>query len=124
MPKSSSLTLLAAGTLGIGTRNTLSGLRSRWTMPGVVRGVERARDLRASDRDRLGRAAAAALDALASASRPRSSSITMYALPSGSAAEVEDLDDAGVPDRGRRARLVEEPLDDVAIASTAAEAAP
>ena len=45
-----------------------------------------------------------------------SSSITMYARAVGVRAEVVDLDDAGMIDRRRRARLVEEPLHDRRVA--------
>ena len=43
----------------------------------------------------------------------------MYAVPDAQRAEVEDLDDAGVADRGRRARLVEEALRELGVVGQA-----
>src|SRR6185295_1238594 len=74
MPKSRILTATPAPPSDPVARNTLSGLRSRWTMP----------------------AACAAASA-----------------PGGVDVAVEDLDDAGVVDARRGARLAEEAVHDV-----------
>ena len=70
MPKSSTLaTSTARPSTSVGTRKMFCGLRSRWTMPGAVRGRERRADL-AHDRQHAGRAAAARPRAAARAIRP------------------------------------------------------
>jgi hypothetical protein len=55
---------------------------------------------------------------------PARNSITMNAGAIGLVAEVEDLDDAGVLDRGRGPGLVEEPIDDGALAGRRSGSAP
>ena len=115
MPKSSSFDPLAVRNVEVLDEEKLSGLRSRWTMP-------------------LSCAAASALhtprnSAAASPSAMRPAHLDpareRHALEqlhhdvgeSGlEVAEVEDLDDAGVFDRGRCLRLTEEPIDDLAVA--------
>ena len=111
MPKSR---ILIGADSEAASTNTLSGLRSRWTIFVAVRGRQRVGDLsgqehRAADRDAP---VVAELAAQALADQVLHHDVRVAV---GQDAAVEDVDDPGVTDQRRRARLVEEPRDDLLV---------
>ena len=111
MPKSSTLTT-TRGLAGLTHRKTLSGLRSRWTMPRRVGGGQRLRELR-DHRQREGESRVEPRDA-SDVGRER---LALEVLHHDERLLVDDvavehLDDPGMADRRRRARLAEETLED------------
>jgi hypothetical protein len=105
---------LAAGDLAIGHEEDVLGLEIAVDDASPVGGVERRRDLAQDPQRVLGRQATEALEA-------RVEGLALEELHDdvgaavGVVAEVEDLHDAGIGDRGRGPGLVEEPLDDVLV---------
>jgi hypothetical protein len=114
MPKSRILARSPPATSRSGTRKMFSGLRSRWTMPRPWAACSDAATWR---RIRSASSGASRPKRL----RPRVEGLALEELHDdvgaavGVVAEVEDLHDAGIGDRGRGAGLVEEPLDDVLV---------
>ena len=108
------LCALATGHLGVADEEDVLRLEIAVDDAAHVRGAERARDL-ADDAERV-------LDAERAAAHAGVERLAVEHLHDevgaavGVGAEVEDLHDAGVGDRGRGARLVEEAGDDVGAA--------
>src|ERR1044071_328029 len=114
MPKSSSLAPDRAGRARIADQEDVVGLEVAVDHADGVGGVERPEHL---DRDlrrerRIERAAAREEAGQVLAAQQFHGDVR---LAVGQPAEVEDLDDAGVADRARRARLLEEAVADDAV---------
>jgi hypothetical protein len=105
---------LAAGDLAVGDQEDVLGLEVAVDDAAAVRGVQRRGDLAQQPQRLLGRQPTVPLE-------PRVEGLALEELHHdvratvGVVAEVEDLHDAGIGDRGGRARFVEEALHDVLV---------
>jgi hypothetical protein len=114
MPKSRILARSPPATSRSATRKMFSGLRSRWMMPRPWAACSDDATWRRMPQRLLGRQPTVALE-------PRVEGLALEELHHdvratvGVVAEVEDLHDAGIGDRGGRARFVEEALHDVLV---------